>query len=125
VAHLSEGVQASVIAPFELTPYVQSGRLVIPGLEVFVDGIAVENPTVYYVANNPQRIYILLKNGKPGQMVEIQIPHRDGAGWYCSGQIEISAIVQPNATKKPDDDNNGGISDDGPGGGHDPGDGGG
>jgi len=125
VAHLSEGVQVSVIAPFELSPYVQSGQFAIPGLQVFVDGVAVENPTVYFVANNPQRIYILLKNGKPGQMVEIQISHRDGAGWYCSGQIEISTPVQPNATEKADDDNNGGSSDDGPGGGHDPGDGGG
>jgi hypothetical protein len=115
VAHLSEGVQVSVIAPFELTPYVQSGRLVIPGLEVFVNGIAVENPTVYFVANNPQRIYILLNNGKPGRMVEIQIPHRDGAGWYCSERIEISLPVQQKTTEKPDNDNNsnnGGGSDD-------------
>jgi hypothetical protein len=115
VAHLSEGVQVSVIAPFELSLYVQSGQFAIPGLQVFVDGVAVENPTVYFVANNPQRIYILLKNGKPGQMVEIQIPHRDGAGWYCSERIEISLPVQQKTTEKPDNDNNsnnGGGSDD-------------
>jgi len=121
VAHLSSGVQVSVAAPFELTPYVQGGQLVIPDLQVFVDGVTVENPTVYFVASNPQRIYVLLTSGRPGQMVEVRIPHRDGAGLYCSGRIEISATVQPNAPEKPDDDNNGGSSDDGPGGGIGPG----
>jgi uncharacterized membrane protein YgcG len=118
VAHLSSGVQVSVAAPFELTPYVQGGQLVIPDLQVFVDGVTVENPTVYFVASNPQRIYVLLTSGRPGQMVEVRIPHRDGAGLYCSGQIEISATVQPNATEKPgSNDNNNGDSSSGPSGG--------
>ncbi len=94
VAYLSSGVQVSVIAPFELTPYVQSGKLVIPGLQVFVDGVAVENPTVYSVASNPHRIYVLLINGKPKQVVEIEIQQNDTVGLYCSGQITIPFQIE-------------------------------
>jgi len=68
----------------------------------------VENPTVYLAANKPQRVYVLLTSSSPGQRVEIRLPRRDGAGWFCSGQIQIPAPVQVSPTAQPEDDRPGG-----------------
>ncbi len=103
LAHLTSGIQLSYDTPYDLSLFLADGKLNLPNLKVYVNGVETLEYAAYLVGSNTNRLFVLGK-WRVGDEIRIELWEQ---GRSCSPPVVITAPFWT-ATEKPQDHGSGG-----------------